>query len=236
MVSVRWAAGRGLRARPERPAGRGLPCPGPARPSPADRALSPLSRRRALAGSMKKRLLMPSRGKAWGGRGRGRRASPQAVPACAVLSRAWCTAGGSGPAHGAVHAGRAAPRAPPAPRHWAGDPRRPPRATSFPGASGSRVAPALPVPGPWTVRARVAPAPPPACAVRRHAVTARMPSASAPVAARAVPPALLRALPGVRGALGRWPLRWGQIGPRCGRGPGHGPAGVGLPGEGTKAG
>ncbi|XP_032197470.1 metastasis-associated protein MTA1 isoform X1 [Mustela erminea] len=63
-------------------------------------------------GSMKKRLLMPSRGKAWGGRGRGRRASPQAVPACAVLSHAWCTAGGSGPAHGAVHAGRAAPPAP----------------------------------------------------------------------------------------------------------------------------
>lgn len=76
-----------------------------------------------------------------------------------------------------------------------------------------------PVPGQWTVLARVALVPPPpACTVCRRAVTARMPSASAPAAARAVPTTLLCALPWGGGALGPRPLWWGQIGPSCGPG------------------
>lgn len=104
---------------------------------------------------------------------------------------------------GAVHAGQAAPHSPthlslgkePSAAH--GQPT-PPEASPVLGPPALRpsLLPGL-APGQWTVLTCVALVPPlPACTVCHRAVTARMPSASALVAARAVPATLACALPG----------------------------------------
>lgn len=102
----------------------------------------------------------------------------------------------------AVHAGQAAPHSPahvslgkePSAAH--GQPT-PPDASPVLGPSALR--PSLlpgPAPGQWTVLTCVALVPPlPACTVCHRAVIARMPSASALVASRAVPATLACALP-----------------------------------------
>lgn len=112
---------------------------------------------------------------------------------------------------GAVHAGQAAPHSPthlslgkePSAAH--GQPT-PPDASPVLGPPALR--PSLlpgPAPGQWTVLTCVALVPPlPACSVCHRAVIARMPSASALVAARAVPATLACTLPGG----GRWMELW----------------------------
>lgn len=68
--------------------GPGAPGPGPAPPMPTDCVFSPLSCRRALPGNVKKRLLMPSRGKARGAAGVVALPALCAEPVCAVLTHA----------------------------------------------------------------------------------------------------------------------------------------------------
>uniref|UniRef100_A0A8P0PH35 Metastasis associated 1 n=1 Tax=Canis lupus familiaris TaxID=9615 RepID=A0A8P0PH35_CANLF len=182
-------------------------------------------------GNMKKRLLMPSRGKACGGRWQGCCASPRALPVCAVPLRAWCTAGGSGLAQGPVHAGRAAPCFPALPRfpcRWAESQVRPH------GSPIARTRTPSPSPGPlargvsppsrpsaWSVDCpcSCSPGAPAACLYclpsrcdRPHAVS--LCSRGCPRCA--YDPPVRPAVGG--GALGPRPLWWGQIGPSCGPG------------------
>lgn len=95
---------------------------------------------------MKKRLLMPSRGKAWGGRGVGAVRCPCVL--CSCVHDARRVAQGS-PMGQSTRAGPhpASPLSPPFLCHWAEDqglPHRPPNAGSFLGASGSRIVPSFP--------------------------------------------------------------------------------------------
>lgn len=104
---------------PARPVAPGHPTLAPAAPAPADRVFSPLSCRRALPGNVKKRLLMPSRGKA----------QPSAR-ACVCCAHA-CAADGSGHVQG--QSTRAGPHpAAPAPPNSPVARQRPERCPSGP--------------------------------------------------------------------------------------------------------
>lgn len=154
---------------------------------------------------------MPSRGKA----------GTAAVRGCVCCARAWCAAGGSGHVVGQSMWARPhpAPLLVKEPSATQGPPTPPDVSlVQGPPALGPSLLPGL-APGQWTVLTCVALVPPlPACTVCHRAVIARMPSASALVAARAVPATLARALP-----------YGGVDGRSCGRGGGDGlPAQIGT--------
>ena len=172
----------------------------PAAPAPADRVFSPLSCRRALPGNVKKRLLMPSRGKA--------RPSARACVCCAHA----CAADGSGHVQG--QSTRAGPHpAAPAPPDSPVTLQRPERCSSgpqlahtLPPALGppARGPPLLPGPAPVSGLSSLRQ---PWCPRRPPVLTVRMPPASACVAACAVLATLPAPLP-----------RWGAVGPWSPRG------------------